>query len=42
MSVMPPKEFYHVTQNHIVNVDTQPKFGNSSITMREVIITLRF
>ena len=26
--------------NHIVNVFMWPKFGNSSITMREVIITL--
>ena len=26
--------------NHIVNVVMWPKFGNSSITMRDVIITL--
>ena len=34
------KEILSCDSNHIVDVVAWPKFGNSSISMREVIITL--
>ena len=33
----PPRKFHHVT-NNIVDVIRRPKFGNLSISMREVNI----
>ena len=37
---MTPPRLLSCDSNHIVNVVMLPKFGNTSITMREVIITL--
>ena len=39
MSMMPPRKFYYVTQNYIADVAASPKLGNSSVFMRDVIIT---
>ena len=40
LSMTSPTTFYHMTQIiYIVDVVMWPKFGNSSISMREVTIT---